>query len=123
MPASHYNDVDDDVDDNDVDDGDDDNDVDDGDLMSRNILEQMMKLQQDFKMQMKKQEQVPIIIKNICFSFHRPCLETHKKFSWLLLSFENRDNVLPEAFMTSRKFIIVFVLTILRKEVVGLGGL
>ena len=108
MPASHDNDVD-------------DNDVDDGDLMmSRNILEQMMKLQQDFKMQMKKQEQVPIIIKNICFSFHRPCLETHKRFSWLLLSFENRDNVLPEAFMTSRKFIIVFVLTILRKEVVGL---
>ena len=57
------------------------------------------------------------------FSFHRPCLETHKRFSWLLLSFENRDNVLPEAFMTSRKFIIVLVLTILRKEVVGLGGL
>ena len=27
-------------------------------MMSRNILEQMMKLQQDFKMQMKKQEQV-----------------------------------------------------------------
>ena len=35
MPASHDNDVDDDVDDNDVDDGDDDNDVDDGDLMTR----------------------------------------------------------------------------------------
>ena len=29
-------------------------------MMSRNILEQMMKLQQDFKMQMKKQEQVAI---------------------------------------------------------------
>ena len=33
--------------------------------MSRNILEQMMKLQQDFKMQMKKQEQVAIVINRI----------------------------------------------------------
>ena len=114
MPASHDNDVDDDVDDNDVDDG---------DLMRRDAQEHLGADDEAAAGLQDADEEAGAGSNHHHFSFHRPCLETHKRLFWLLLSFENRDNVLPEAFMTSRKFIIVFVLTILRREVVGLGGL